>query len=166
MKRVDLSKLIVIAFVATTTAAPLASSAPTPPRTVDLELVLATDNSQSIDRSEAMLQRQGIAAAFKHPEVVRAIQSGTYGRIAVAYIDWSSLPYSRLTLDWRIIGDKASADAFALRLTNDPKALIDLQVELARANVSDPDPPAWLHDLLGTHPTTVERIGAALSYER
>jgi hypothetical protein len=44
---------------------------------------------------------------------VRAIQSGTYGRIALAYIDWSSLPYSRLTLDWRIVGDKASADAFA-----------------------------------------------------
>ena len=82
--------------------------------------MLATDNSQSIDRSEALLQRQGIAAAFKHPDVVRAIQSGTYGRIAVAYVDWSSLPYSRLTIDWRIIGDKASADAFADALLSAP----------------------------------------------
>ena len=101
------------AFFATAIAAPLASSAPATPQTVDLELVLATDNSQSIDRSEALLQRQGVAAAFKHPDVVRAIQSGTYGRIAVAYVDWSSLPYSRLTIDWRIVSDKASADAFA-----------------------------------------------------
>jgi hypothetical protein len=101
------------ALLAAAVAAPLASSAPAAPQSVDLELVLATDNSQSIDRSEALLQRQGIAAAFKHPDVVRAIQSGTYGRIAVAYIDWSSLPFSRLTVDWRIIGDKASADAFA-----------------------------------------------------
>ena len=96
---------------ATAIAAPLASSAPAPPQAVDLELVLATDNSQSIDRSEALLQRQGIAAAFKHPDVVRAIQAGTYGRIAVAYVDWSSLPYSKLTIDWRIVGDKASADS-------------------------------------------------------
>jgi hypothetical protein len=107
------------AALATAIAAPLAS-APSPPRTVDLELVLATDNSQSVDRSEALLQRQGIAAAFKHPDVVRAIQSGSYGRIAVAYIDWSSLPYSRLTLDWRIVGDKASADAFADALLKAP----------------------------------------------
>src|SRR5262245_14846578 len=116
--------VICLAFAAAVLAAPLASSAPAPPRvapqTVDLELVLATDNSQSIDRSEALLQRQGVAAAFKHPDVIRAIQSGTYGRIAVAYIDWSSLPYSRLTIDWRIVSDKASADAFADALLRAP----------------------------------------------
>jgi STE24 endopeptidase len=59
---------------------------------------------------------------------------------------------------------EASADQFALELTDDPRALIELQRELARANLSDPDPPAWLHDIFGTHPSTVERIGAALSY--
>jgi len=108
------------AVFATAIAAPLASSAPAPPQTVDLELVLATDNSQSIDRSEALLQRQGVAAAFRHPDVVRAIQSGTYGRIAVAYLDWSSLPFTRLTLNWRIVSDKASADAFADALLKAP----------------------------------------------
>jgi hypothetical protein len=82
--------------------------------------VLASDNSGSIDRSEALLQRQGVAAAFKHPDVVRAIQSGTYGRIAVAYVDWSSLPFSRLTLDWRVVSDKASADAVADALLRAP----------------------------------------------
>jgi STE24 endopeptidase len=61
---------------------------------------------------------------------------------------------------------EAAADRFALELTHDPAALVDLQVELAKTNVSDPDPPAWLTDLFGSHPTTVERIGAALSEKR
>ena len=38
---------------------------------------------------------------------------------------------------------EASADTFALELTDDPEALIELQLELARANLSDPDPPGW-----------------------
>jgi hypothetical protein len=101
-------------------AAPVSSPAPASLQAVDLELVLATDNSQSIDPSEAQLQRQGVAAAFRHPEVVRAIQSGSLGRIAVAYLDWSSAPYTRLAVDWRIIRDKASADAFADALLRAP----------------------------------------------
>jgi STE24 endopeptidase len=59
---------------------------------------------------------------------------------------------------------EASADTFALELTGDPQALIDLQQRLAAANLSDPDPPAAFELLFGTHPPTVERIGAALSY--
>ena len=61
---------------------------------------------------------------------------------------------------------EASADGFALELTDDPGALIDLQVRLARANLADPDPPQWVTALLGTHPPTVERIGAAQAYGR
>jgi STE24 endopeptidase len=60
---------------------------------------------------------------------------------------------------------EAAADAFALELTDDPRALIELQVRLARENVSDPDPPDVVTAVLGTHPPTVERIGAALAYE-
>jgi STE24 endopeptidase len=60
---------------------------------------------------------------------------------------------------------EASADEFALDLTRNPEALIDLQVRLTRTNLGDPDPPGVVTFLLGTHPTTVERIGAALAYE-
>jgi STE24 endopeptidase len=59
---------------------------------------------------------------------------------------------------------EASADNFALELTDDPRALIDLQVQLARTNLSDPDPPGWSSALFGTHPSTVDRIGAALAF--
>ena len=61
---------------------------------------------------------------------------------------------------------EASADTFALELTDDPKALIEVQRRLSRASLGDPDPPAVLHYLFGTHPSTVERIGAALAFER
>jgi len=61
---------------------------------------------------------------------------------------------------------EASADAFALRITEDPRGLIDLQTRLAEGNLSDPDPPAISRLLFGTHPTTLERIGSALAWER
>ncbi len=57
------------------------------------------------------------------------------------------------------------ADQFALELTEDPQGLIDLQTSLAERNLSDPDPPVWVRELLRTHPTTVERIGTALAFE-
>jgi STE24 endopeptidase len=59
---------------------------------------------------------------------------------------------------------EARADAFALELTDDPKAFVDLERGLALRNVSDPDPPALLHGLFGSHPTTLERIGFGEAY--
>lgn len=58
-----------------------------------------------------------------------------------------------------------SADTFALELTDDPDALIDLQRRLAVANVGDPDPPGIVTNLLRTHPPTIERIGAAEAWK-
>jgi STE24 endopeptidase len=51
------------------------------------------------------------------------------------------------------------ADAYALSLTRDPAAFVALERRLAIRNISDPDPPAPLHLLFGTHPTPIERIG-------
>lgn len=58
---------------------------------------------------------------------------------------------------------EARADAFAVELTGDPGSLIDLQLRLAHSNLTDPDPPALYSTLFATHPTTLERIGAALA---
>jgi STE24 endopeptidase len=58
------------------------------------------------------------------------------------------------------------ADSFAMELTGDPAALVDFQRRIAVQNVADPDPPAAVRLLLGTHPTTMERIGHALAVER
>jgi len=61
---------------------------------------------------------------------------------------------------------EASADTFALELTDDPATMIDVQKRLSGANASDPDPPAVLTFLTRTHPPTAERIGIALAYEQ
>ncbi len=54
-----------------------------------------------------------------------------------------------------------SADAFGLEPTHEPQTQIDFQRRIAIKNVSDPDPPGWVSFLLGTHPTTMQRIGQA-----
>jgi STE24 endopeptidase len=61
---------------------------------------------------------------------------------------------------------EARADSFALDKTSAPAAFIAFEQRIAVRNVIDPDPPAWVEWLLGTHPTTIERIGAAVAYER
>ena len=61
---------------------------------------------------------------------------------------------------------ETSADTFALRLTHDPQALVQVQRRLALSGVADPDPPAIVTALLGTHPSTIDRIGSAVAYER
>jgi len=61
---------------------------------------------------------------------------------------------------------EASADTFALELTHDPKAFVELQRRLTVSNLGDPSPPGLAHWLLGTHPSAVERIGEAVNFRR
>jgi STE24 endopeptidase len=61
---------------------------------------------------------------------------------------------------------EASADTYALELTHDPHALIDVQRRLAKRNLGDPDPPGIITALLGTHPPAIDRIGVAVAWER
>ena len=61
---------------------------------------------------------------------------------------------------------EARADTFSLQLTDDPKGMIQLQQQLADRNLSDPDPPAAFSFVFGTHPPAIDRIGAALAWER
>jgi STE24 endopeptidase len=62
-------------------------------------------------------------------------------------------------------GIERRADDFALRMTGEPDAMVGFERRITLQNVGDPDPPAWRQFLLGTHPTTIERIGQALAYE-
>lgn len=99
----------------------LFSDGHTAPASIDLALVIAADTSSSIDDTEAALERQGVIAAFRSPEVVRAIRNGSLGRIAVLYMDWSGGPNNRIVVNWRTVSDKASADAFADVLQKAPR---------------------------------------------
>jgi STE24 endopeptidase len=61
---------------------------------------------------------------------------------------------------------EARADRFSMELTRDPPELIAFQRRIAVQNVADPDPPGWVTFLLATHPTSMQRIGQALAFER
>ncbi len=104
-------------FLAVAAAAPAARAEDTP---VDLELVLAIDTSQSVDIGEGILQRNGYIRALKDPQVIQAITSAPYGRIAVTYIEWGGAFQQRTVVDWTIIDSAESAAVFADRLANTP----------------------------------------------
>lgn len=89
--------------------------------TVDLQLVLAADVSRSVDEGEFRLQRDGYAAAFSDPRVLKAIRSGQVGRIAVCYVEWSGEWAQRVIIDWTIIADEESAGAFGDALLKAPR---------------------------------------------
>lgn len=110
---------------------------------VDLELVLAVDISGSVDEVEARLQREGYIAALRHPQVIEAIESGMFGRIALTYVEWAGDQFQRTMLDWTVIEDAGSALAFADALAETPlmtarwtslSAAIDYAVPLFRDN--------------------------------
>jgi hypothetical protein len=107
--RATLLAVSTIALFGLSSSAPAASGA----EQVDLKLVLATDVSGSINDEEAQLQRLGTAEAFMDPDVIRSIQNGALGRIAVAMLDFSSPEYDKVIIDWHIIRDKATSNAFA-----------------------------------------------------
>jgi hypothetical protein len=87
---------------------------------VDLELVLAVDVSLSMAEDESKLQRHGYSAALRDPRIIESIRGGTLGRIAITYIEWSATTDQRIIVDWRVISDAASAEAFANELDKAP----------------------------------------------
>jgi hypothetical protein len=87
-----------------------------PPRAdveVDLELVVAIDVSGSMSAEERVKQRAGYASAFRHPDVLAAIENGPLGRIAVAYVAWGGPGEQELMLPWSVIASDEDAARFS-----------------------------------------------------
>lgn len=83
---------------------------------VDLELALAVDVSSSIDAEEARLQRNGYVAALGHPEVIRAIEGGLLGRVAITYYEWAGDDHLNVIAPWTLIDGVESMRRFAQRI--------------------------------------------------
>jgi hypothetical protein len=111
--------LSLVALLLGGAAPPAAAETP-----VDLELVLAVDVSGSMDADEHALQRQGYVAAFLHAEVIGAVRSGPFGRIAVTYVEWAGPGAQAVVLPWALIDDAGGAAAFAAALSEAPLARI------------------------------------------
>ena len=59
---------------------------------------------------------------------------------------------------------EAEADWMALQVTRDPEALEGVMAAFTETSLSDPDPPAWIHLMTGTHPTLEERVAMARAW--
>jgi hypothetical protein len=88
---------------------------------VDLALVLAVDASGSITDQRWNLESQGYAQAFHDPDVLKAIQSGPIGAIAVTLVEWSSQYEETQVIPWMVVSDPASADQFSANLSELPR---------------------------------------------
>jgi hypothetical protein len=83
---------------------------------VSIELVLAIDTSMSIDGYEYYLLMNGVASAFRAPEIVTLI--GQQDGVAVMLFQWSSEIDERYTIPWHLLKDPASISAFAAKVEN------------------------------------------------
>lgn len=97
-------------------AGPLRAQAP-----VDLALVLAVDASSSVNAYEFDLQINGIADAFRDPEVQGAISGVGDRGMAVALVQWGSQNEQVVAVDWTLVYDPATAAAFAAAVQAAPR---------------------------------------------
>lgn len=104
------------------------AASPNPARAeddVDLLLVLAADISRSLDERKFMLQRQGYAAALTSPRVLRAIESGPNGKIAICFVEWSGPAAQAVLVDWTVVATRTDAEQLAARILKAPRLFMD-----------------------------------------
>ncbi len=78
----------------------------------ELAIVMAIDVSTSVTADSYILQRDGIARAFKDPRLIDAI-SAAPGGIEALVLEWSDPESIAVAVPWTHITDKRSAAAFA-----------------------------------------------------
>jgi STE24 endopeptidase len=83
-----------------------------------------------------------------------------------------ALAAALVSLPLGLVGNRLSramerrADQVSLELTDGADAFVAFERTIALQNVADLDPPRWVTSVLSTHPSTAERIGAALGYAK
>ena len=92
-------------------------------RQVALELVLAIDTSSSVDAEAFELQRQGIAEAFQHPDLISVIEGMGQTGIAVVVVEWSGKGQQQQVTEWSLLNSRISSLSFANAVLRSPRRL-------------------------------------------
>src|SRR5260370_13556771 len=123
---------------------------------VDLQLILTSDVSRSIDNEEFKLQREGYAVALENAQVSSAIRSGPTGAIAVTFIEWSSVSEQKVVVDWSVIRDGEGAAVVASQIRAAPRSFVGhtsisdgLDFAVKRFEVSGMSSPRRVIDVAG-----------------
>ena len=115
--------LCALALFAAASAPAQGQNQPSEPADVALALVLAVDASGSVSMGRFELQKQGYAAAFRNPRVLNSIRSLATQSIAVSMMQWTGPRLHVVVVDWTLIKDEASANAFAAAVEAAPRQL-------------------------------------------
>jgi hypothetical protein len=117
--------LCALAVLAASSLPAGAQTQPQPPAQTDvaIALVLAVDTSGSVSAGRFELQKQGYAAAFRNPRVLNSIRSLVTQSIAVTMMQWTGPQLHVVVVDWTLIKDEASANAFAAAIEAAPRQL-------------------------------------------
>lgn len=105
---------------------------------VDAALVLVVDASWSIDDVDYALLRDGMAAAFRSPALVRVVENGPRGAVAVTVVQSAKAGDQVVGVPWARVSDAASAALLAQRIAAMPRRVqggataIGAAVDLAR----------------------------------
>ncbi|MGQ0486683.1 MAG: DUF1194 domain-containing protein [Hyphomicrobiales bacterium] len=83
---------------------------------VAIELVLALDSSASVDRDEFQLQLDGLAAAFRDPDVLGAVDRLKPFGAAIAVIQWGGPGETRAVVPFTHLETSRDAKAFGFRI--------------------------------------------------
>ena len=108
LSRAMASRFAVLALLA---APAMAQATP-----VAVELVLALDSSASVDRREFPLQIEGLALAFRDPEVQRAVENLKPLGAAVAVVQWGAPGETRIVLPFTHLETARDSKAFGFRI--------------------------------------------------
>ena len=87
---------------------------------VDVELILATDVSYSMDMDELAVQREGYAQAIVSKEFLQALKTLPHGKISITYFEWAASSDQKIIIPWRLIDGPETADAVSAEIMKTP----------------------------------------------
>jgi hypothetical protein len=100
---------------------------------VALELILAVDSSTSVGPWEYALQIDGLARAFRAPEVIAAVRQAGERGIAVALVEWAGSGNQSLAVEWTVVRDEITGEAFAQEIEATARSFVGRGTALAEA---------------------------------
>ena len=102
-------------------------------QTVGLELVLLIDVSASVSAREFRFQIDGLAAAFRSPVVLDAVQAS--GGIAVCVVQWAQRAHQFKSVEWMHLHNENDAQQFAGQIKSIARILPTGQTAIGNALV-------------------------------
>ncbi len=114
-------------------AAAALAAAPATAGQCKLALALALDISSSVNGREYAIQRDGLARAFRTPEVIEAILTPEGTGVAVAVYEWSGYNQQDVVVPWTLLRTEAAVRALADRIAAHRRPYSDLTTALGKA---------------------------------